>query len=105
MLPPSSRRCRASCNRRDGMARASLGRTGRRSRAHMRQGRKAMLAAAVLGLGLAAGCADRKTTIRRETETTRTPPRVVEEQTVVTPPADQEETTVIERRRRVVEED
>ena len=70
----------------------------------MSQGRKAMLVAAVLGLGLAAGCADRKTTIRRETETMRTPPRVVEEQTVVTPPAE-EETTVIERRRRVVEEE
>jgi hypothetical protein len=61
-----------------------------------------MLAVAAIGLGLVAGgCADRKTTVRRETETYRTPPRVVEEHTVV--PSD--ETTVIERRRRTVEED
>ena len=70
----------------------------------MNRGPKAMLAVAAIGLGLVAGgCADRKTTVRRETETYRTPPRVVEEHTVVTPPSD--ETTVIERRRRTVEED
>jgi hypothetical protein len=66
--------------------------------------RKAALVAAALGLGLAAGCADNKRTIRRETETMRTPPRIVEEHTVVTPPAE-EETTVIERQRRTVEEE
>jgi hypothetical protein len=70
----------------------------------MSRGPKAMLAVAAIGLGLVAGgCADRKTTVRRETETYRTQPRVVEEHTVVTPP--DEETTVIERRRRTVEED
>ena len=68
----------------------------------MNQQTKLILAAGALGLALAAGCADRKTTVRRETETMRTQPRIVEEH-VVTPPHD--ETTVIERRRRVVEED
>jgi hypothetical protein len=55
-----------------------------------------------VGLGLS-GCADRKTTVRRETETVRSQPRVVEESTVVTPPPS-EDTTVIERQRRTVEE-
>ena len=63
------------------------------------------LTAIAVGVGLAAsGCADRKTTVRRETETVRSQPRVVEEHTVVTPPPSQE-TTVIERHRRTVEED
>ena len=69
----------------------------------MNHGTKAIFVAAAIGLGVAAGCSDRKTTVRRETETYRTPPRVVEEHTVVTPPAD--ETTVIERQRRTVEEE
>ena len=60
------------------------------------------IAAALVGLSLA-GCADRKTTVRRETETVRSQPRVVEESTVVTPPPS-EDTTVIERQRRTVEE-
>jgi hypothetical protein len=60
------------------------------------------IAAALVGLGLS-GCADRKTTVRRETETVRSQPRVVEETTVVTPPPS-EDTTVIERQRRTVEE-
>jgi len=78
--------------------------SSRKEEQHMNRGPKAMLAVAAIGLGLVAGgCADRKTTVRRETETYRTPPRVVEEHTVVTPPSD--ETTVIERRRRTVEED
>ena len=64
---------------------------------------KLTLAAATIGLALAAGCADRKTTVRRETETYRTQPRVEEHTTVVQPPPS-EETTVIERRRRTVEE-
>jgi hypothetical protein len=59
------------------------------------------IAAAVVGLGLS-GCAEHKTTVRRETETVRTQPRVVEESTVVTPPS--EDTTVIERQRRTTEE-
>ena len=70
----------------------------------MSKGPRVLLAVAAIGLGLVAGgCADRKTTVRRETETYRTQPRVVEEHTVVTPPDD--ETTVIERRRRTIEED
>jgi hypothetical protein len=60
------------------------------------------IAAALVGLGLS-GCADRKTTVRRETETTRSQPRVYEESTTVTP-APSEDTTVIERQRRTVEE-
>jgi len=60
------------------------------------------IAAALVGLGLS-GCADRKTTVRRETETVRSQPRVVEESTVVTPPS--EDTTVIERQRRTTTED
>ena len=72
----------------------------------MSRGTKATLAVAAVALGLAAsGCAERKTTIRRETETMRTQPRIVEEHTVVTPPPDDTETTVIERRKRIVEED
>ena len=56
--------------------------------------------AAVVMLG---GCADRKTTVHRETETIREPRVVEEHHVVVSPPAD--ETTTIERRRRTVEED
>jgi hypothetical protein len=63
------------------------------------------LAALAVGVGLVAGgCAERKTTVRRETETVRTQPRVVEEHTVV-PAAPSDETTVIERHRRTVEDD
>ena len=54
-------------------------------------------ALAVAGAMVAVGCADRKTTVRTETETV-TRPRIVEEQTVVNPPT-QEETTVIRRER------
>jgi F0F1-type ATP synthase membrane subunit c/vacuolar-type H+-ATPase subunit K len=62
------------------------------------------LAAIAVGVGIAAtGCAERKTTVRRTTETV-TQPRVVEEHTVVTPPPS-DETTTIERHRRTVEED
>jgi len=57
------------------------------------------IAAALVGLGLS-GCADRKTTVRRETETVRSQPRVYEETTTVTPPPS-EDTTVIQRQRTV----
>ena len=60
------------------------------------------IAAALVGLGLA-GCAEKKTTVRRETETVRSQPRVYEESTTVTPPSD--DTTVIERQRRTTTED
>ena len=62
--------------------------------------------AAAIGLSLVtAGCAERRTTVRRETSTVRSQPRIVEEHTVVTPPPAESETTVIERRRHVTEED
>jgi len=57
------------------------------------------IAAALVGLGLS-GCADRKTTVRRETETVRSQPRVYEETTTVTPQPS-EDTTVIQRQRTV----
>ncbi len=61
------------------------------------------LVALAVGVGLVAGgCAERKTTVRRETETVRTQPRV-EERTVI--PAPSEETTVIERHHHVEEDD
>lgn len=70
----------------------------------MQRAPRTVLAVAI-GLGLfAGGCAERKTTVRRETETVRQP-RVIEEHTVVTPPPADSETTVIERRRHTVEED
>ena len=68
----------------------------------MRHKNTLFIAAALVGIGLS-GCADKKTTVRRETETYRTQPRVVEESTVVTPPS--EDTTVIERQRRTTTED
>jgi hypothetical protein len=64
-----------------------------------------MLATLTVGLALAtSGCADHRTTVRRETETVRTQPRVLEERSLVTPPVPDDETTVIERHRRTTEE-
>ncbi len=64
------------------------------------------LAAVAVGVGVvASGCADRKTTVRRETETVRSQPRIVEERTVVTPPPADETTTIERHRRTTVEED
>lgn len=72
----------------------------------MRNSATMWLVAVAVGVGIAAsGCAERRTTVRRETETVRTQPRVVEEHTVVTPPPSSEETTVIERHRHTTEDD
>jgi hypothetical protein len=72
----------------------------------MKRASATMLATLTVGLALAtSGCAEHRTTVRRETETVRSQPRVVEERSVVTPPAADEETTVIERHRRTTEED
>lgn len=62
------------------------------------------LAAAVIGLGLLAGCAHRTTTVR-ERETITTEPRVREERTVIVPEPMHEETTVIKKRREILEEE
>ncbi len=67
--------------------------------------RTSSLVAALIGLGVVAGCSHRTTTIRERTVTE--PPRVREERTVVVPadPPTHEETTVIKKERREVEEE